>query len=238
MSWNVPPPNWDTVAGRALDAFFAVVQEALPGYDKPLTIFGSAPIQLCLDESFTSADVDIMVLEESPRLREIAIAAGLGRAGLAPAFGVQICPPLLFRPTPHYLQRAHVETRHGLTVVVPHLRDILIGKLHRTRTDDQTGLIPKDRRAFQRVRELCDGHPTKGDLLEDLLGCEPDFRPRYDSGVNHFRLNVEDVLAEIYGHTFDLRRDILNVADQPENTLPTKEGNVTWMLRELSPERE
>jgi len=40
-----------------LDSFFAAVHEAMPDYDQPLTIFGSAPIQLCLDEEFASADV-------------------------------------------------------------------------------------------------------------------------------------------------------------------------------------
>lgn len=237
MSWELPPPNWNTVAGRVLDAFFAAVREALPTYDRPLTVFGSAPIQLCLDEAFTSADVDIMVLDDNTRLREIAIAAGVGRSGLAPAFGVQICPPTFFRSTPHYLQRAHAETRHGLRIIVPHLRDILIGKLHRSRMDDQTGLIPKDRRAFQRVRELCDGHPTKAEFLEDLVSCEPDFRPVYDGRVNVFRINVEDAMREIYSHVFDLQRDILDTQNQLTSAA-AGQGIVAELIRELRPERE
>ena len=59
MSWTMPPPRWGTLAGRVLDTFFEAVHRALPDYQQPLTIFGSAPIQLCLDESFASADVDI-----------------------------------------------------------------------------------------------------------------------------------------------------------------------------------
>ncbi len=210
MSWSTPKPRWDTMAGRVLDAFFSAVQEAMPGYDQPLTIFGSAPIQLCLDEGFASADVDIMVFSESEKLRGIAGASGLGRSGtIRPAYGVQICPPQLFKPTPHYLQRAHVEVRHGLTVVMPHLRDILTGKLHRFRFEGQQGLVAKDSRAVQRVRELCPGHPTLDEVLEDLVQCESFFRPPLDGGVNAFRLNVEDLLADHYGHRFDLEKDIL-----------------------------
>ena len=107
MNW-MPPPQWDTLAGRVLDAFFRAVHDAMPAYDSPLTLFGSAPIQLCLDEAFASADVDIMVLEGGDRLREIANAAVIGRSGVNPGYGVQICPPSLFKTTPHYLQRAWI----------------------------------------------------------------------------------------------------------------------------------
>jgi len=211
MSWTTPAPRWDTLAGRGLDSFFAAVHERLPEYDGPLTVFGSAPIQLCLDESFASADVDLMVLEGTEELRRIATESGAACTGMG-RYGVQICPPQLFRPPPHYLQRAHVETRQGLKIIVPHLRDILIAKLHRSRVDGQEGLVPKDRRAFQRVRELSAGHPTMSELLEDLIACEPCFRPLADGGVNFFRLNVEDMLSEFYGHRLDLQRDILGPA--------------------------
>jgi hypothetical protein len=228
-------PNWDTLAGRVLDSFFAAVHEQLPDYDMPLTLFGSAPIQLCLDEDFTSADVDIMVLEEDATLRRIAHQAGVGRSGsLRSAYGVQICPPQLFKPTPHYLQRAHVETRHGLTIIVPHLRDILIGKLHRSRHEGQEGLVPKDLRAFQRVRELCGGHPTLPELLEDLISLESSFRPTLDGSINSFRFNVEDALSQVYQHRFNLQQDILKPAAKsslPSMIPPT--GLVAKMLSEL-----
>ncbi len=235
MNTLSPLPNWDSLAGRVLDAFFAAVHEQMPGYDLPLTVFGSAPIQLCLDASFTSADVDIMVLGGDVALREIATQAGVGRSGsLRPAYGVQICPPQLFKPTPHYLQRAHVETRHGLKIIVPHLRDILIGKLHRSRHEDQTGLVPKDLRAFQRVRELCGGHPTLTEFLEDLVSLESSFRPPLDGSINSFRFNVEDAFVSVYRHTFDLQNDILIPAasgSQPPVSAPT--GTVAQMLSEL-----
>ncbi len=236
MSWTPPPPRWDTLAGRVLDTFFAAVHAHLPEYDQPLTIFGSAPIQLCMDESFASADVDLMVLEGGEALRRIATESGTACTGMG-RYGVQICPPQLFRPPPHYLQRAHLETRHGLKIIVPHLRDILIAKLHRSRVDGQEGLVPKDRRAFQRVRELSGGHPTLTELLEDLVACEPCFRPMADGGVNFFRLNVEDMLAELYGHRLDLPRDILEPATSAARH-PDADGleSTARLLRELTHE--
>lgn len=151
-------------------------------------------------------------------------ASGTGRAGsIRASYGVQIYPPQLFRPTPHYLQRAHVETRHGLKIVVPHLQDILIAKLHRARVEAQQGLVPKDRRAFQRVRELSGGHPSLDELLADMVICEPCFRPPQDGGVNAFRLNAEDVLLELYAHSLDLKRDIIEpalIASQPPGQSP------------------
>jgi hypothetical protein len=236
MSWTPPPPRWDTLAGRVLDTFFAAVHARLPEYDQPLTIFGSAPIQLCLDESFASADVDLMVLEGGEELRRIATESGTACTGMG-RYGVQICPPQLFRPPPHYLQRAHVETRHGLKIIVPHLRDILIAKLHRSRVDGQEGLVPKDRRAFQRVRELSGGHPTLEELLQDLVACEPSFRPMADGGVNSFRLNAQDMLAELYGHPLDLQRNIFEPAARAAHH-PDADGleSTARLLRELTHE--
>lgn len=240
MSWATPAPRWDTVAGQVLDSFFAGVQAALPDYRQPLTIFGSAPIQLCLDESFTSADVDIMVLTDSTPLRQIAKALGIGRSGtLRPAYGVQICPPQLFRPTPHYLQRARVEVRHGLTVIIPHLSDILIAKLHRARTPDQEGLVPKDLRAFQRVRELCDGHPTEADMLADLIACEPSFRLPLDGSVNAFRLNAQALFLSVYGRPLDVQREIVTPALAAASVMQADaEPWVAEQLAKLQPTRE
>ncbi|HBJ84575.1 MAG TPA: hypothetical protein DDZ88_12035 [Verrucomicrobiales bacterium] len=187
MNWSVPPPNWAGAAGRFLDAFFAGLHAQMPDYTEPLTLFGSVPIQLCLDEAFTSADADIMVSGELPKLREVARKLELSAGGsVRPTFGLQLCPRHFFRTTAHYLQRAHVEVRHGVKIIVPHVRDVLIGKLHRSRTPEQEGLATKDIRAFHRVRQLCGGHPTEDDLIEDMLECAPYFRMPEHGEVNYF----------------------------------------------------
>ena len=240
MSWSTPAPKWDTIAGRVLDAFFDALRESLPAYEHPLTLFGSAPIQLCLDEDFASADIDLMVLAESEKLRQIAGKLETGSCStIRQTYGVQICPPQLFKPTPHYLQRAYHEVRHGIRVIIPDLRDILIGKLHRSRYDFQLGLVPKDNRAFQRVRELCHGHPTKEEILEDLVQCESHFRPSHDGSVNSFRLNVEDMLREHYLHHFDLERDILSpMHSSQESSEHPAESSIKSRLDDLRPTRE
>ena len=43
MTWTIPEPRWDTVAGTLLDAFFRAVRAELPDYEAPVTVFGSAP---------------------------------------------------------------------------------------------------------------------------------------------------------------------------------------------------
>ena len=240
MSWTIPPPDWSTPAGRILDQFFEAIQGAFPEFSAPITLFGSAAIQVCLDESFTSADVDLMVASDSVRLRDIAREAGVGRSGtIRPAYGVQICPPQLFRPTPHYLQRAHIEQRYGQKVVVPHVRDILIAKLHRSRTEGQDGLVAKDLRAFQRVRELCDGHPTRQELIDDLQLCEPDFRLPVDGGVNSFRLNALDLFSSVFHHPLDLENEVLKPARAAATVVIHDHGkDIAQSLADLRADRD
>lgn len=239
MNWDAFPPQWNTPAGLVLDAFLAAVQRAFPGYAPPVTVFGSAPIQLCLDEAFASADIDVMVVTEHEKLRQLAKDTAFQRdRRVRPAYGVQIAPPQLFKPTPHYLLRAHSEVRHGIKVIIPHLRDILIAKLHRSRFEGQEGLVPKDNRAFQRVRELCGGHPTLEEVLEDLMQCEAYFRPPVDGSLNAFRFNVEDLLAAHYGHALDLERDILAPARRGGSTEPGRPESLQEMIREFRPSRK
>lgn len=104
----------------------------------------------------------------------------------------------------------------------------------KARREGQTGLVPKDLRAFQRVRELCGGHPTLAEFLEDLVSLEPSFRPPLDGSINSFRFNVEDALASIYRHSFDLQRDILTPAVRGiQPPVSPAAGTIAQMLSEL-----
>lgn len=206
----------------------------MPDFDGQLTIFGSAPIQLCLDEEFISADADVMVFSHAEELRVIASRETQG-SGLA--HGVQVCPAGFFQTTPYYLARAHVETRHGLRVVVPHLRDVLIGKLHRSRFDGQDGLVPKDIRAFHRVRKLCEGHPDEQELLEDLRLCEPFFRAPVAGEVNHFKLNVLDLWSQLFGRTLNVQQEVISQATSAQRLTPPSAG-IHIQLESLRPDRD
>lgn len=240
MNWDVPQPNWSCPAGHVLDAFFAGLHTELPDFAEPLTLFGSVPIQLCLDDAFTSADADIMVSGDPTRLRAVARKLEMPAGGtVRPVFGLQFCPRYFFRTTAHYLQRAHVEMRHGIKVIVPHVRDVLIGKLHRSRTSEQEGLAPKDLRAFHRVRQLCGGHPKEEDLIEDLLDCAPYFRLPEHGEMNFFRLNVENLWPSLFGHALDVEEYIL----QPLRAMETEARNsdskpIAQMLDDLQPTRD
>jgi len=240
MHWTVPAPNWSCPAGQVLDAFLAGLRAELPDFAEPLTLFGSVPIQLCLDDAFTSADADIMVSGDPTQLRAVARKLELTAGGtLRPAFGLQLCPRHFFRTTAHYLQRAHMEMRHGIKVIVPHVRDVLIGKLHRSRLPEQEGLAPKDLRAFVRVRQLCGGHPNEEDVIEDLLDCAPYFRLPEHGEVNYFRLNVDDLWTSLFGHKLDVEARIL----QPLRAMEAEARHsdappISQMLDDLKPLRD
>ena len=202
--FETPKPRWDTLAGRVLDGFFERVADQLPNYNAPLTIFGSAPIQLCLDAEFASADVDVMVFAKVEMLRKLAHTPASERE----RYHVQVCPPSMFIPAPHYLQRAHVETRHGLQIVVPHLMDILLAKLHRSRVEGQSGLVAKDLRAFRKVRQMLEDHPNSEQMVSELQNCEAYFRAPLDGTLNSFKLNVLDLFEQVYGRCLDIAEEI------------------------------
>jgi hypothetical protein len=67
-----------------------------------ITVFGSAPIQICVDSSLTSADVD--VFSDFEPLREITDQAGLGQDKAASY--VQVSSELNFRTSPRWRDRA------------------------------------------------------------------------------------------------------------------------------------
>jgi hypothetical protein len=123
--------------------------------------------------------------------------------------------------------------------VVPHVRDILIGKLHRFRDDGQRGLAAKDRRAFHRVLELCGGRPTDSDMLEDLRLCEANLRVPSDGSVNFFRLNALELFRSIYLRELDLESEIHAPARQAiSRALGGEDPKIESLLDGLEPTRD
>ena len=210
MSWNCPPPNWNCPAGRAIDRFLEAVSREAPDPDRRFTVFGSAVIQLRGDGEFMSGDADLIVGTDRRRLEEIALALGLSKAEnrARERFYLELCGITAFRTTAAWHERTHREVRHGIPVVIPHVRDVLIGKLHRHRPAGQAGLSAKDLRAFLRVRELT-GHPTEEELLADLRLCPHAWQLPLSGVITDFRLNVEDLWPALYGHRLDITATIL-----------------------------
>ena len=162
-----------------------------------ITVFGSAPIQICVDSTLTSADVD--VFSDFEPLREIADQAGLGQDKAA--FYVQVSSELNFRTSPRWRDRTQ-STRIGkVTYVFPHPIDILIAKLNR--------LDDKDMRAFRSVIAKT-GHPTEAELIKELQLAVDLFRPSFDEEQGHdMANNCRRLWPLIFGREIDPRVEII-----------------------------
>ena len=168
-----------------------------PDCELTITVFGSAPIQICVDATLTSADVD--VFSDFEPLREIADQAGLGQDKAA--FHVQVSSELNFRTSPRWRTRAQSARIGKVTFVFPHPIDILIAKLHR--------LDDKDVRAFAVVRAKT-GHPTEAELIKELQLAVDLFRPSFDEEPGQdMANNCRRLWPLIFGREIDPRAEII-----------------------------
>jgi hypothetical protein len=162
-----------------------------------VTVFGSAPIQIMIDSSLTSADVD--VFSDFEHLGEVVEQAGLSE-NKSP-FYIQVSSELNFRTSPRWKDRTQ-RTRIGqCTFVFPHPIDILIAKLNR--------LDEKDLRAFEVVIAKT-GHPTDKELIAELQMAVDLFRPSFDEEQGHdMANNCRRLWPRIYGRAIDPRLEII-----------------------------
>lgn len=171
---------------------------ALPqGRPFTITVFGSAPIQICVDSSLTSADVG--VFSEAEELRELVDRAGLGQNQTE--FYVQVSSELNFRTSPRWKNRTQSTRIGNCTFVFPHPMDILIAKLNR--------LDDKDVRAFRSVISKT-GHPTEAELIKELQLAVDLFRPSFDEEQGHdMANNCRRLWPLIFGREIDPRAEII-----------------------------
>jgi hypothetical protein len=144
--------NWDTPAGALLLRFF----QSLPRERRfHFTLYGSAPLQLTLDRTWLSADVDLFSNDDEDLMEQVR-RAGLSKDQtgfyLEPGFA------LSFRTSPRWQTRAKAVQRGNVRLTVPHRLDILIGKLDR--------LEPKGLEAFRMVIRLT-SHPTADEFKRE-----------------------------------------------------------------------
>lgn len=196
MSW-ASSIDWETAAGRTLRE----LMDALPKDRKwSLTLFGSSPLQLALEPSFTSADVDLFATDET----RDEIAAILERTGLADksrAVYVQLCVEGNFRTSPRWKDRAFRTRVENVALTLPHPLDILIAKLHR--------LTDKDIAAFRMVIART-GHPTEDEMRRELLAAVDLFRPNFDEEmVGDITTNTRVLWNEIWGKDINVHTDII-----------------------------
>src|SRR5436853_7917678 len=86
-----------------------------------ITVFGSAPIQITVDPSLSSADVD--VFSDFDELRQCVEKAGLDKDKVD--FYVQVSSELNFRTSPRWKNRTQSARIGNCTFLLPHPIDIL-----------------------------------------------------------------------------------------------------------------
>jgi hypothetical protein len=195
MSW-ADKIEWQTEAGRTLQELIA----ALPKRREwALTLFGSSSLQLALDTSFTSADMDLFATDDT---RE-EIAAIIERTGLSDrsrGVYVQLCVEWNFRTSPRWRARAWTMQVDHVQLTLPHPIDLLIAKLHR--------LEEKDIRAFRLVIERT-GHPTEDEMKRELQAAVDLYRPNFDEEmVGDITTNTRALWNEIWSKDINVRRAI------------------------------
>ena len=162
-----------------------------------ITVFGSAPLQICVDSTLTSADVD--VFSDFEELRELVDRAGLGQEKTK--FYVQVSSELNFRTSPRWKGRTQSARIGNCTFIFPHPIDILIAKLNR--------LDEKDLRAFRIVLSKT-GHPTEAELIKELQLAVDLFRPSFDEEQGHdLANNCRRLWPLIFGREIDPRAEII-----------------------------
>ena len=162
-----------------------------------ITLFGSAPLQISIEPTLLSGDVDIFSDEEF--LAEIIERAGLDDKQHTPGF--QVCSELNFRTSPAWARRTRSAQIGNVTFVFPHPNDILIAKLNR--------LDEKDVRAFEVVRAKT-GHPTEAEFISEMQFAVDLFRPSFDEEQGHdMANNCRRLWPLIFGREIDPRAEII-----------------------------
>ncbi len=189
--------NWDTPNGQLLKSFI----QKLP-QDRPivLNVFGSTPLQMRLDPSFLSGDVDMFTSED---LSEELEKMKLGKAYAQPY--IELVPSSIFITTPAWRDRAAKEVFGNVTVYIAGPLDVLVGKLKR--------LEQKDLDAFNLVKALTGG-PSETELKEALRLVVDMYRPAFDEenpGGDPIA-NTRRLWRHLYGHDIDVREEIIRPA--------------------------
>jgi len=194
-AWQ-PEIRWDTPSGLALDALLASLP---PDWAHTIVLFGSSPLQLAIEPSFASADVDLFCDEAREDIERALTSAHLHKGD--GEFYVQCCWEGNFRTSPRWRQRAASVSRRNVRLLLPHPIDLLIAKLHRYEE--------KDRNAFRLVVERT-GHPSEEELLTELQFSVDLFRPAFDEETaGDITANTGIMWEDIFGRSIDVRREII-----------------------------
>lgn len=189
--------NWDSPNGLLLKKFI----DQLP-QDHPLVlnVFGSTPLQMRLDPSFLSGDVDMFTSEDLTTCLE---EMKLGKEHTSPY--IELVPQTIFITNAGWRDRATKEVFGNITVYIAGSLDVLVGKLKR--------LDPKDLKAFDLVRAKTGG-PSEDELKQALRMVVDMYRPAFDEenpGGDPIA-NTRRLWQHLYGHDIDVRAEIIRPA--------------------------
>jgi len=186
--------NWDAPNGRLLMKFINGLPQSRP---ITLNVFGSTPLQLKLDASFLSGDVDLFTSED---LESFVQAMRLGK-GVADPY-IELVPERVFITSVSWRDRADKEVFGNITVYIASPLDVLVGKLKR--------LADKDLRAFDLVKAKTGG-PTEAEMKQALSNVVDMYRPAFDEenpGGDPIA-NTRRLWQHLYGHDIDVRKEII-----------------------------
>jgi hypothetical protein len=163
----------------------------------PITVFGSAPLQIWVDRELLSADVDISVPEKMEMIQSLVEEIGYGK-GKAD-FYIEVVPSYVFRPGANWIQRARIITLSGVQFIIPDTLDILLAKLRR--------LEDKDMRAFCTVRART-GRPTETEVLNELRAVYDMFYIQMNAEKSVLWQSTERLWTEFFGRHIDVPKEI------------------------------
>jgi hypothetical protein len=183
-----------TPAGVALKKLIAKLPQ---DREFEITVFGSAALQIAVDPTLLSNDVDLFSSSED--LEAFVLEAGLHQN--QSDFYIQVCSGLNFRTSPHWATLLKTIRQANCTFHFPHPIDILIAKLNR--------LEEKDLLAF-RVVIAKTGHPTEQELIRELQLAVDLFRPSFDEEQGHDLVNnCRRLWPLLFGREIDTRAEII-----------------------------
>ncbi len=201
MEYGAKNLDWSGNAGQRLDQ----LARQLPAQPRlEIIVFGSAPLQLMIDRSFLSEDIDVSPPEDAyDSLTKLVEAQGWAKG--QSDFYIQVCDHLAFRTTRNWMSRAIREERHGHLFIFPHPWDILVSKLQR--------LEEKDLEAFKLVIARTD-HPTEEEFAHHLQDAVDLYRPKFDeeSARGDMLVNTRSLWQTLWQKEIDVRARIIRPA--------------------------
>ena len=197
-NWWRAEIDWDTPAGQVLKNFLAALP---PQRSFSITLYGSAPLQLTVDPTLLSGDIDLFSNNDddlTPLIQQQCLDKE--HTGLYIEAGFE----LSFRTSPRWRLRSKTIQLANVSLTIPHPLDVLIGKLDR--------LAPKDMTAFKRIIALT-RHPTAEEMKRELQNAVDLFRPGFDEeSPGRFRANAEILWRDVFGREIDVQREIITPA--------------------------